>query len=321
MNNLNLPNLHDKNVQVSELEIGQNPFDVFLEKNFNCEYTRRFLKRNSTFKKVESLLKKWIFKVNTNLTLSQSKIKGFWSTVDGEACPKTFEQSLFKRDVSIFKESDAMIHGQIFEHMATGQTNYTNEVPDYSKIELKNGKLSKIGQVIEVQAENWKSFANQYKKIETGRQLHYRTNDYIITSLPDVITEKNIIDLKLGDPEGTFGGFGWHDNKLPKQEKLLLQAKVNQFIWLKNIGQKIPFIFYIASKSGINAKARNIIFKDFDGVMAETEQLIKDTYYGIKFLVDNKLFKPMPEIKFCNFCNVKNCKKKTGIAVVRDILI
>lgn len=322
-----LPDLHADSVQVlAELD-GKTDFEKLLDLHFTCEHTKKYLK---TFdqKDVENSLKSWAFKVDKKLTISQSKIKSFWDMVNGNSCPKTFNESLTNRNVSTMKESPAMVDGQLFEYYATGQKNYTNEIPDESGIHLKGGGVSKKGENIVYHAELWKKFVQRsnYKRIKTGLTLKFSNEFYSISSLPDVVCDKVkgkdiIIDLKFGDSEGTYGDYSWHDEKLPTKEKLLLQAKVNKFIYFKNYAKDAPFIFYIANKANKNAKARLIEFKSFDGMIEETEKLIAETYKGISFLRDNNFFEPKPDVKFCDFCKVQNCSTKTDVPIVKTLKV
>ena len=320
----NLPNLHGSEVQISNDLTAVSPFDLLLDNHFDCEYTKRYLRGLNKEQFIENSLKNWAFIVDKNLTISQSKIKGFWDMVSKNNCPKTFEQSLTNRNISTMKESPEMVKGQLFEYYATGQTNYTGDVPDDSVMFLKNGNPTKIGELINYQADLWKKFVrnNNYKRIKTGESLKFSNEFYSISSLPDVICDQKagsdiIIDLKFGDSEGTFGDFSWNDDKLPMKYKLLLQAKVNKLIYFKLYAKDAPFIFYIANKANHNAKAREIKFGSFEKMIDDTEQIIAETYKGIKFLIDFDLFKPVPEVKFCEFCKVENCSVKTDVPIVK----
>jgi len=325
LSELKLPDLHGPAVQISNDLNEGDQYDRFLLEHFECEHTRKFIKSNYLQADIEKYLQNWTLKID-NLTLSQSKIKGFWSVVNGEACPKAYKESLYRKDISIYKESESMIKGQVFEYLATGQKNYNGNIPDLSVLETKTGKETAFSIQVNSQVETWKNFArsNGLKRIKTGHVEKFSNEKFSIACTTDLVCQMNgkdvVFDLKLSDPSGKFGLAKWADNELTKAEILLIQAKVTKYIFFKNYLKDVPFIFYIASPSNDESKARQIDFKDFESMIDETEKLIESTFKGMKFLIDFDLLKPQPDVKFCEFCRV-DCDLKTKIPIIKSLEI
>jgi len=304
--------------------------DNLLDAHFEM-YTQKVLRNwlaNNPDKKswLVERIKTFKFKKVEDLRISQSLIKSFWDYSEGNICGELYKESLFNKKISPYKTSDAMLAGQVFEYIATGQKNYNCEVPELPSMFSKDG-YSKQGEVIKAQADNWKKFVrtNKFLRVKTGEFLSYETQTYKATALPDVVAQKGkqtyIIDLKFGDPDATFGDFAWADQTLKYKDKLLLQAKQNVLLWYKMTGEKAQFMFYIASKTNPNnAKARIIAFKDIDGMLKEHELLIENTYKGLVFLLENGIMEPTPELKFCTDCKV-SCVQKVSVANIKTITI
>lgn len=316
---MELPDLFGSSIEISN-DLAADPWDRLPFDNA----TKQFLKSNYQFEEIEKLFNNWTFEVDSKLTLSQSKIKGLWAVASGDVCPLTYQESLFSKEISIFEESDVMIKGQVFEYLATGQKNYINQVPDLSVLETSTGKETAFSKLMIEQVKVWKEHAKNegLTRIKTGHVEKVTTSSYSIACTTDLTAKKNgldiVYDLKLSDPNGKFGLARWHDQELTKADNLLLQAKVTKLIFYKNYLKDVPFVFYIASGSKPEQKARKIVFKDFKGMIKEIDQLVKETYSGVKFCVDFGLFKAEPDVKNCSFCKV-NCFKKISVVNVKDL--
>lgn len=325
-----MPDLFSASVSKQEMAQDVDVFDEILFTYFE-EYGVKAIKMNITDPLDEAIiinqLKDWKFKVDKKFKLSQSTIKSFWNYANGDYCGRKFKESIFDKKISLLEESPSMVHGQIFEYLATGQKNYHNQIPDLSQIEKKNGNITKVGEVVNEQVDNWKRWIRVKKVLRPKINEKWKlvTPDYIITASPDYFCQikkkDTIVDLKYGEPDGTYGDFAWHDSKLPLKKSLHLQAKQYLFIKWKE-GVNADFIFYIASKSNPkNVQAKQIVFKDFEKSMKEYEQFLIRTYKAISFLLHIDGFVIKPEIKNCYNCDVKNCSSETSIAEVKQILI
>ncbi len=258
--------------------------------------------------------------------LSQSFIKSYQDLLKGNICGELFIKALTDKSINTVKTSPAMIKGQVFEYWATGQKNYSGEIPDTSIFKNTKGDLTEAGKTAQTQVQNWINFLrdNSITEIKTGEQLKYTTDNYSVGAHPDVdcfySKTRIIIDLKYSDPDSTFGDFSWHDTKLPFAKKLLIQARHTQFIlWKQGCGE-VPFMFYIADATDANnAKARFVKLENFENSMKEYEQFIERIYTAINLLQDFNLIEATPELKFCSWCKVQ-CNKSTRCAGVKTLI-
>jgi len=265
------------------------------------------------------------FIVEPTFNLSQSAIKSFWDVAKGNICGRKFIASMHDWNVSLYKQTDAMVLGQLFEYYSTGQGTLHGNIPDNSIILTKKGEFTDPGKRMMEHAEIFKEWltTNNFTNIETGKTLKFKTADYKLTVHPDIICKQNgktvVIDLKYSDPDSTFGDFAWHPSKLAFNKKLLIQARQTQFIMSMNGEGHVPFIFYIADKSdSTNARAILVELKDFEKAMFDYETFIRNTYKTICMLEALQAFEITPEPAQCANCIVA-CSKRTKLPVINKL--
>ncbi len=256
--------------------------------------------------------------------LSQSTMKAFQDYAKGNICGLLMEASI-TRHVNLYPHTAAMTAGEIFEYWATGQTNYSGEVPDTDILYKENGDLSKLGATVKEQVAMFKKWMRKrgFNRVKTGKRYRKETEDYRASVLPDVVCKRSkkdvSIDLKLSDPNNKFGDFAWHNDTLRYRNNLLIQAKQNYLI----LGLDYEFYFYVASqRNGHTASSRKIVFKDLEKTVAEHEEELTKVYRSIVFLLENNGFVARPAPDKCMDCPLaKECEKYTDVPILEDYLV
>lgn len=275
-----------------------------------------------------SLIEKFDTQQMNVFKLSQSRIKSWFDYCDGKLCGRMFHDSLFDRSILLYPESKAMLEGKVFEYWATGAMDYHGNRPDESVFRLVKGGLNAAGQTAVKQVENLRLWiaANRIENLKINQTFRYEDQGAVINVHPDIVCTIDgrsvVIDLKWSDPDCTFGDFAWADEKLPYNQKLLLQAVHTQYIFWKLYDIEVDFVFYIVDHSdSANVKARRIVHRNFKESMQRHARLIQSTYKTIGMFLILNAFAPNPELKRCTDCNVANCADKVYSAPIKDIII
>ena len=132
--------------------------------------------------------------------ISPSLIKDYKRVDYGAMCGQLFREKHILKTLE-FETSDAMLAGQYFEYIATGQTPRDGSVP--KPVTLKNGDLNTQYERIHSQAELFKKWCVSAKitDIQTGVLIQVEHNGYNVKGITDIICKVDgvptIIDTKL----------------------------------------------------------------------------------------------------------------------------
>jgi len=259
-----------------------------------------------------------------NMKISQSLMKSFATYKQGNECGLVVKAKYIEGKQS--PSTDAMRLGQYFEYVATGGLpaygDGTPPEPDMVYKGKPNEKLSAPYQRAYDSAQYFKAMTSALgiEILEVGKRIE---ND-LMTGTTDLWVKWNdricIIDLKYsGLVDNKWDDMGWHEDFLEQKDKLLAQAVHYKKIAEEEIGEDVPFYFFVFSSSDPNDVRIFEIIVD----PSKTEQhmiAVKNTKALLKREIENDSWVAIPSLSRCSKCYLADeCEFRALLPDIKQI--
>lgn len=250
------------------------------------------------------------------IKLSQSLIKAMYQYQNKEKCGLQIKAQYL--DNVEFPSSDAMDLGNYFEYICTGSLARNGSTPEAQT--TKKGEPTAKYKIMNDQKKNYEAIMSEYGFKLLSIDHHFKSKDY--SGIADVIAERNgekcIIDIKTtGLIDDKWSPYGWHNDSLPYNDNLLIQARHYKMLAEEEWGiVDIPFYFFVFSTTN------SIDFKVIEVIGDELSlDMHRRNSEGAKEIFDKLVsngFKAYPSLKACSTCPLaENCE---SFAKVPEIL-
>lgn len=268
--------------------------------------------------------------------ISNSLLKAYEDYQFGNMCGVLFKEIYLTKSAQT-EPSEAMLLGQYFEYMSTGQMPRNGIAPQPSI--LKNGNLSADYERANMQSILFKNAFDYYgfELIETGTVLKFdmvvenkieetktiiKTKGILDILAYNKLTEKKaIIDLKYsGLMDNRFEETSWDIDtmiqKPSKRMKILKQAIFYKWLWFQLYNEEIDFYFFVHSSKSTDHRIFyiNIPIEKVSSFGNE----IFERYFSLK--ADwNDGFEAKPDFQECKECPVKECASRIKTARIYQV--
>jgi hypothetical protein len=258
------------------------------------------------------------------MKISQSLMKSFAQYKQGEECGLVVKAKYVDGKQS--PSSDAMRLGQYFEYEATGALPaYGDGTPPEPELVYKgkpNEKLATSYQRAYESAQYFKAMAKalNIEIIEVGKRLENET----MSGTTDLWVKWNdricIVDLKYsGLLDNKWDDLGWHEDFLEQKDKLLAQAVHYKYLAEEEIGENVPFYFFVFSSTDPSDVRIFEIVVD----SSKTEQhliAVNNTKVLFEREMKNDSWNPLPNLKRCNKCFLnETCEYRALLPEIKQI--
>lgn len=256
------------------------------------------------------------------MAISQSLMKDLQSYMVGEECGLLLKAKYL--DNVETQSSEAMLLGQYFEYMATGQVPRNGEIPE-PKVVYKgkpNEKLSEPYQRAYMSALYCKTLfqAMGIEVLSTGEKISYDK----ASGTTDVRAKWNgrncIIDLKYsGLLDNKWDERGWSFDTLEQKDKLLIQAVHYKYIEENRLGEEVDFYFFLFSSS--NPNDVRIAKIEIEPIKMELHKENLSRAYNIwNKMIETDSFKAHGNLAKCSECPInETCPSRVILPEIKTI--
>ncbi len=257
--------------------------------------------------------------------ISQSLIKAFYDYKQGITCGLVFKAKYIDKDPKAqHNPSDAMQEGIYFEYIATGSLPKSGIVPVAEKKNAGTAKEALTAPYERAQkaAMLFKRTIRHYKIkiISTGEYLASNDKDGVLDIRAEWNGEPCIIDLKYsGLIDDKWSEFGWDIESLPQKDTIMIQGVHYKILAKEVLGiEDIPFYYFVFNSKDPNDM--RIIKQTVDESRIASHYVVVDnTKRGIETEM-RKGFKPLPSLKNCSQCPLKDgCKYEAKVANIIEV--
>lgn len=221
-------------------------------------------------------------------------------------------------------KSEAMLLGQYFEYVATGQLPKFGQIPQPKKVYVGTPK-EKLAEAYErafQSAQFCKVILNKLgiEIISTGEKLIYGDANGTTDILARWDGRLCIIDLKYsGLLDNRWDERGWDFETLHEKDQLMIQAVHYRYIAEKIYNEPVDFYFFLFSSQ--NPSDVRIAKVEIDQMKTlqhiEDIKLAKDIWTK---LVDTNGFKARPSLAKCSECPLnENCSERALLPTITTI--
>lgn len=253
-----------------------------------------------------------------DIKISQSLMKDLQSYYMGQECGNLIKARYI--DNLDIEGSEAMLLGQYFEYMATGQLPKNKQVPEPKT--LKNGNLAVGYERAYASAMYCKTMFEtmNIEILEKGLTLSH--GDLIGTF--DLLARWDgklcVIDLKYsGLLDNKWDERGWDFDMLSQKDKLMIQSVHYKIIAENHYNEEVDFYFFLFSSTNPNDVRIAKIVIDPMREMKHIEDVKRAKTLWERFLGTQNL-KNYPTLAKCSDCPLKDeCKDRTLLPIITNI--
>lgn len=256
--------------------------------------------------------------MDKTMKISQSLMKDLQDYLNHQMCGLVFKA----RHVDHLQgnTSEAMLLGQYFEYIATGQLpKYGNEpIPRL----LKSGELSEPFKKAHESALYSKAIiqALNIDIKETGMDIEFENKKGTLDIFAYWDGKPCIIDYKYtGLLDNRWDEKGWDVETLSDKPKLMIQAVHYKYILEQIMGEEVDFYFFLfSSKNPTDVRVVKVIIDDLTQ-MRHLEDIKKATII-METLLESKDFRPRPSLQLCSTCFLKEtCPSRALLPTITTI--
>lgn len=259
---------------------------------------------------------------NKRMAISQSLMKDLQSYMVGQECGLLLKAKYLENVET--QSSEAMLLGQYFEYMATGQVPRNGEIPEPNVVYKgkPNEKLSEPYQRAYMSAMYCKTLFNALgiKIISTGEKISYDK----ASGTTDVRAEWNgrkcIIDLKYtGLLDNKWDERGWNFETLEQKDTLMIQAVHYKYIEINRLGEDVDFYFFLFSST--NPNDVRIAKIEIEPLKMEVhKENVNRAYSMWNKMIENDTFKAHGTLAKCSSCPInETCPSRVILPEITTI--
>jgi hypothetical protein len=256
--------------------------------------------------------------MDKKMKISQSLMKDLQDYLNHEMCGLVFKA----RHVDHLhgNTSEAMLLGQYFEYIATGQLPKYGNKPQPRL--TKNGELSEPFKKAHESALYSKAIiqALNIEVKETGSDIEFGDMKGTLDIFAYWDGKPCIIDYKYsGLLDNKWDDRGWNLDTLSEKHKLLIQAVHYKYILEQIMNQDVEFYFFLFSSTNpSDVRVVKVIVDDLT-IMRHLEDVKKAKMIMETLLEDNN-FKARPSLQMCSTCFLKeNCPSRALLPTITTI--
>jgi hypothetical protein len=259
---------------------------------------------------------------NKRMAISQSLMKDLQEYLNGQECGLLLKAKYV--DNVETQSSDAMLLGQYFEYIATGQVPRNGQIPEPKLVYQgkPNEKLSEPYQRAYASAMYAKSLfqALNIEILSTGEKIQYDKASGTTDIRATWNGKKCIIDLKYsGLLDNKWDERGWHFDTLEQKDKLMIQAVHYTYIESNRLGEDIDFYFFLFSST--NPSDVRIAKVEVEPLKLELhKENVERAFHIWNNLIENDSFKAHGSLLKCSSCPInETCPSRVILPQITTI--